>query len=90
MFGEIEGVFGKMVDVNDYNVWGFGNTVWRSEILAGVLPIDMEAEQPDYVAVMNAYNGGASLYFDEARLIRYRIYGQNDRLVELEGVYVWK
>ena len=90
MFGEIEGVFGKTVNINDYNVWGFGNTVWRSEVLAGVLPLDMEAEQPDYEAVKRAVAGGASLHFDEARLIRYRQYGQDSRLcLGKDGCYVW-
>ena len=32
MFGEIEGEFGKMTDLEEYYCFGFGNTCWRSEI----------------------------------------------------------
>ena len=86
MFGDIEGKFGKMVDINEYNVWGFGNTVWKSEVLASVLPVTT-----DYDAVTRAYNNGASLGFVDIPLIRYRRYsGQQSEMVELDGVYVWR
>jgi len=85
MFGDMEGKFGKMVDVNKYNVWGFGNTVWKSEVLASVLPVDT-----DWFATWVAYNNGASLGFVDIPLIRYRQYGQNKSLVKLEDAYVWK
>ena len=84
MFGDIEGKFGKMVDVEKYNVWGFGNTVWKSKVLASVLPVTA-----DWDAVTCAYNKGASLGFVDLPLIRYRMYGQNKSLVKLDDVYVW-
>ncbi len=89
MFGEKTGWFGKMVDVNDYNVWGLGNTVWRSNILKSALPINQELDMPDWDAVTRACKEGARLHFEGLPLIHYRMYGQNKNLIELDGVYVW-
>ena len=87
---EITGMFGRVVDVNDYNVWGFGNSVYRSDILKRLLPIDVDCEQPDWDTAKRAHGLGASMHFERLQLIRYRQYGQNDRLVKVGESYVWK
>ncbi len=82
------GYFGKMINVNDYNVWGFGNTVWRSGILEPLLPI-RDVYPADWDTVTRAYKNGAHLHFEPMSLIRYRQYGQESNLVKLGDVYVW-
>ena len=86
---EAYGRFGKMVDIKDYNVWGFGNTVWKSDVMADILPVDFDCATPDWEAVTRAWNNGAHLHFERLPLIRYRQYGQNDRLIKVGDVYVW-
>lgn len=86
---EAYGRFGKMVDIKDYNVWGFGNTVWKSDVMADILPVDFGCATPDWEAVTRAWNNGAYLHFERLPLIRYRQYGQNDRLIKVGDVYVW-
>jgi hypothetical protein len=85
------GYFGKLINISDYNIWGFGNTVWKSKTLRDVLPIDFETYPADWNTVTHAYNNGAHLHFEPLPLIRYRQYGQADnRLVQLGDKYVWK
>jgi hypothetical protein len=83
------GYFGKMVDVSAYNIWGFGNTVFTSEALRRLLPIDFKTYPPDWELAKKAHGLGTPLYFERLPLIRYRQYGQNDRLVKLGDAWVW-
>ena len=83
------GYFGTNVDLNSYNVFGFGNTVWRSDALRKLLPIDTSVEMFDWVLAKQAKSEGFLMRFEPTPLIRYRMYGQNDSLVKLGDKYVW-
>ncbi len=84
------GRFGRMVNVSTYNVWGFGNTIYTSEVLKKLLPINIECDTPDWDTVKRANSMGVKLSFCPSSLVRYRQYKQNDRLVKVGDVYVWK
>jgi len=78
------------LDIYKYNVFGFTNTVYRSEVLSKLLPI-RDVLIPDWDTARRAFEMGASMHFDDRVLTSYRQYGQesNQRLVEIDGRYVW-
>ena len=83
------GRFGKEVDLSEYNIYGFGNTVWRSDALRKLLPIDLNDKPIDWQLANKAYSEGFSMHFERLPLIRYRQYGKNSRLVDMGDAYVW-
>ena len=90
MFGDREGYFGteRPLDLDMHNIWGFGNTVWKAEILKEFLPIP-DVKYPDWHTIKRAQAAGAHLHFEKLPLIRYRQYGQTKNLVRLGDEYVW-
>lgn len=86
----VTGLFGRVVDVSKHNVWGFGNTVYRSDILKRLLPIDFTVAQPDWETAKKADGLGADMHFERLALIRYRQYSSSQaNLVKKGEVYVW-
>lgn len=82
------GIFGKMVDINKYNVWGFGNTVYRTRAISPALPV--YGDPIDWAFARAVRDAGFELHFEPLPLINYRQYGQNKRLVEIDDRYVWR
>lgn len=87
--GEITGLFGAPTNITEYNVHGLGNTVYRTEVLKDILPIDI-VWPLDYHLAKKAHEAGYELAFKSLPLIHYRQYGQNDRIVEVEGGRAWR
>jgi len=81
MFGEIEGIFGAHTG----HVFGFGNTAWRSDCLRRLLPYTT-----DYEMAQKARESGARMVLVPDPMIKYRQYGQNDNLIEIDGRWAWR
>ena len=88
LFGEKEGMFGIPdggFNLGAYYVWGFGNTMYSTDILTELMPLTT-----DYDTVRRAFPSHYSMEWVDLPLIHYRTYGQNDKLVKYQGRWVWK
>ena len=84
------GLFGGKVDVEKYNVWGCGNTVWKSDVLDCLLPFDYSIERPDWAMAREAHREGFDLHVERLPLIRYRRYNDLQAgLVKKGDAYAW-
>jgi len=86
---KLPGTFGKPgVDLGKYNVYGLGNTVWRSSLLSRVLK---SVDLYDWDMAREAERLGADMAFCHIDTVKYRRYGQNtSKLVKLGNRYVWE
>jgi len=64
-----------------WNVFGFSNVVWRTEMLRRCLPIPSSCVLFDWLITTRAWSLGARLAFDRTPRMRYRQYGSNTAAV---------
>ena len=64
-----------------WNVFGFSNVVWRSDMLRRCLPIPATCLLFDWLLTSRAWSLGARLAFDRTPRMRYRQYGANTAAV---------
>lgn len=60
-----------------WNVFGFGNGAYRSELLADCLPVPEDTVLMDWLVITRALARGARLHFDEVPAVDYRIHGSS-------------
>jgi hypothetical protein len=60
-----------------YNVFGLSNTAYRSDILAGCLPLPEGCQLIDWLLASRAWDAGARLKFDPVARMAYRQYSSN-------------
>lgn len=63
------------------NAFGFGNSAYRSAVLAACLPVPAEAVLVDWLVASRAYLAGASFAFDREPRMLYRQYPDNTAAV---------
>lgn len=64
-----------------WNVFGFSNVVWRTDMLRRCLPIPASCRLFDWLLTTRAWSLGARLAFDRTPRMRYRQYGSNTAAV---------
>lgn len=64
-----------------WNVFGFSNVVWRTDMLRRCLPIPSTCVLFDWLITTRAWSLGARLAFDRTPRMRYRQYGSNTAAV---------
>lgn len=64
-----------------WNVFGFSNVVWRTDMLRRCLPIPAACRLFDWLLTTRAWSLGARLAFDRTPRMRYRQYGSNTAAV---------
>lgn len=64
-----------------WNVFGFSNVVWRTDMLRRCLPIPSACVLFDWLITTRAWSLGARLAFDRTPRMRYRQYGSNTAAV---------
>lgn len=64
-----------------WNVFGFSNVVWRTDMLRRCLPIPASCRLFDWLLTTRAWSLGARLAFDRTPRMRYRQYGSNTATV---------
>ena len=80
-------VFAPPVDLNldtmlpRWNVFGFSNVVWRTDMLKRCLPIPATCLLFDWLLTTRAWSLGARLAFDRTSRMRYRQYSANTAAV---------
>jgi hypothetical protein len=60
-----------------YNVFGLSNTAYRSDVLAGCLPLPEGCQLIDWLLASRAWAAGARLKFDPVARMAYRQYSSN-------------
>ena len=64
-----------------WNVFGFSNVVWRTDMLRRCMPIPASCRLFDWLLTTRAWSLGARLAFDRTPRMRYRQYGANTAAV---------